>query len=111
MTLTIIADIIEALMLVCFGMSWPLNAYKSWKARTAKGTNWQFFCLITIGYLFGIFSHIFKDQNFSWILLVYIINIIFVAFNFYVYFRNLHLDKQRALKRAEGVLEYIENEA
>ena len=29
------AELLEAAMLVCFGLSWPLNAYKNYKAGTA----------------------------------------------------------------------------
>ena len=36
-------------MLICFGLSWPTNAYKSYRAKTAKGTSWQFIALITVG--------------------------------------------------------------
>lgn len=49
-----IAAFFEALMLICFGVSWPVNAYKSYKARTAVGTSAVFLTLVTIGYLFGI---------------------------------------------------------
>ena len=34
-----ISQILEAGMLICFGLSWPTNAYKSYKARTAVGTS------------------------------------------------------------------------
>ena len=30
------AHIFEVLMIVCFGVAWPLNIAKSWKARTAR---------------------------------------------------------------------------
>ncbi len=32
------AEILEAVMLICFGLSWPMNAYKNYKARTAAGS-------------------------------------------------------------------------
>ena len=44
------AELLEAVMLICFGLSWPLNAYKNYKAGTAVGTSWQFIALITAGY-------------------------------------------------------------
>ena len=44
----------EALMLICFGFSWPLNVIKAYKARTAKGTSLAFIFLIITGYLAGI---------------------------------------------------------
>ena len=30
-------DLLEALMIVCFGLSWPVSIMKSYKSRTAKG--------------------------------------------------------------------------
>lgn len=46
----VIAQVLEAAMLICFGLSWPINAYKNFKAGTAAGTSWQFILLITVGY-------------------------------------------------------------
>lgn len=31
--------IFESVMLVCFGLSWPLNVIKAYKAGTTKGTS------------------------------------------------------------------------
>ena len=40
------SEILEILMVVSFGASWPFNVMKSWKARTAKGKSLLFLCLI-----------------------------------------------------------------
>ena len=44
------AQIFEFLMLLFFGISWPFNIAKSWKARTARGKSLLFEILILIGY-------------------------------------------------------------
>ena len=31
------ASFMEMLMVVCFGISWPINIRKAWKARSTKG--------------------------------------------------------------------------
>ena len=31
------SEILEIVMILCFGASWPFNVYKSYHARTAKG--------------------------------------------------------------------------
>ena len=31
------SDLLEALMIICFGLSWPISIRKSYTARTAKG--------------------------------------------------------------------------
>ncbi|MCC6110033.1 MAG: hypothetical protein LIV29_08390 [Denitrobacterium sp.] len=89
------ASLLEAIMLICFGLSWPLNAYKSYKARTAAGTSWQFIGLITIGYLAGIAAK-FVGGGINWVLVVYFLNLAALAANWIVYFRNVRLDKERA---------------
>ena len=30
-------ELFEILMIISFGISWPINVYKSYKARTTKG--------------------------------------------------------------------------
>lgn len=85
------AEILEAVMLVCFGLSWPLNAYKSFQARTAIGTSWQFIALITAGYFAGIAAKLICG-NITWVLAVYVINLACLAVNWAVYFRNRRLD-------------------
>ena len=47
-------DLLEAVMIICFGISWPLNIVKAWKARTAKGTSVLFYLFIFMGYIAGI---------------------------------------------------------
>lgn len=37
MTPEMIAEILETVMILAFGLSWPLSIYKSVKSRTAKG--------------------------------------------------------------------------
>lgn len=92
----LMAEILEAIMLVCFGLSWPLNAYKAFRAETAAGTSWQFIGLITLGYFAGIAAK-FVSGNINWVLAVYIINVVCIAVNWVVYFRNRRLDAQRVI--------------
>lgn len=105
-----IAQILEAAMLICFGLSWPLNAYKGYKARTAAGTSWQFIALITIGYLAGIAAK-FASGQMSWVLAVYFLNLVFLAVNWWVYFRNVALDRARSEDCADVAFANAEREA
>lgn len=90
------AELLEAIMLICFGLSWPMNAYKNYKARTAAGTSWQFIALITLGYFAGIAAK-FVSGTLNWVLIVYFINVICIAVNWAVYFRNRKLDAERTV--------------
>ena len=78
----------EAAMLVCFGLSWPMNAYKNYKAGTAVGTSWQFIALITLGYAAGIAAK-FAAGTLNWVLAVYFVNVVCIAANWLVYFLQL----------------------
>lgn len=88
------AELLEAVMLVCFGLSWPINAYKGYRAKTAVGTSWQFIGLITLGYAAGIAAK-FASGSVSWVLAVYVVNVVCIGANWAVYLRNRRLDSQR----------------
>lgn len=87
-------SILETIMLVCFGFSWPLNVMKAYKAKTAKGTSLPFVLLIITGYIAGISAKIISGQI-NYVLIAYILNLAIVSLNVIVYFRNVSLDKKR----------------
>ena len=88
-------SIFETIMLVCFGLSWPLNVIKAYKARTAKGTSLPFIILIITGYIAGITAKLVSHQI-NYVLAVYILNLVIVSANVVVYFRNVALDRKYA---------------
>ena len=88
------AEVLEAAMLVCFGLSWPINAYKNYRAGTAAGSSWQFIALITAGYLAGIAAK-FVSGSVNLVLAVYVINLACLGVNWGVYVRNRRLDAAR----------------
>ncbi|MDR0994031.1 MAG: hypothetical protein LBN38_05650 [Verrucomicrobiota bacterium] len=47
---------LEAVMLVCFGASWPLAIYRTWKVKNPLGKSIRFLVLIEIGYLAGLLN-------------------------------------------------------
>ena len=87
-------SILETVMLVCFGFSWPLNVIKAYKAKTAKGTSLPFVLLIITGYIAGISAKLISGQI-NYVLIAYIMNLAIVSLNVIVYFRNVSLDKKR----------------
>ncbi|MBQ6900630.1 MAG: hypothetical protein IJN72_07310 [Firmicutes bacterium] len=87
-------SILETIMLVCFGLSWPLNLIKSFKAKTAKGTSLPFILLIITGYIAGITAKVVNNQI-NYVLIAYLINLAIVSLNIIVYFRNTALDSRR----------------
>ena len=87
-------SILETVMLVCFGFSWPLNVIKAYKAKTAKGTSLPFILLIITGYIAGISAKLISGQI-NYVLIAYVVNLAIVSLNVVVYFRNASLDKKR----------------
>lgn len=91
------ANVFEILMLICFGFSWPINFRKALKSRTTKGISILFLSLIAFGYIFGILAKFFNN-NISYVIIFYAINLIFVSANIIIYFIN---------KRNENINENI----
>ena len=93
------SEIFEIMMIVCFGMSWPLNVYKSYKARSTKGKSLMFLLFIFVGYIGGIISKFTSESymaSFSekwYVLIIYFINIAMVSADILLYVRNYRLDK------------------
>ena len=94
-----LSEILEIIMVVSFGASWPLNVMKSYKARTAKGKSLGFLCLIFFGYIAGIASKFMNEAymaNFAskwYVLFFYFLNLLMVGTDLILYARNKRLDK------------------
>lgn len=107
------AGIMEMMMVVCFGISWPLNIVKAWKARTAKGTSLLFYSFIWIGYIFamaGKIALIRSNAPAPWyetvhwyVMLFYVINILMVTAGIAIYFRNRIIDNSKISVRNKTV--------
>ena len=89
------SEILEIIMIVSFGASWPLNVMKSYKARTTKGKSLAFLCLIFFGYIAGIASKLTNVGYSKWYVLVfYVLNLLMVGADLCLYYRNYLLDKK-----------------
>ena len=51
-------QIFEIIMLICFGLSWPISVYKSIRSGSTKGKSAVFIIAIIIGYISGIIGKI-----------------------------------------------------
>lgn len=86
-----VASILETLMIVSFGISWPLSIYRSYTSRSTKGKSLMFMCFILFGYICGIISKLL-DHNLNLAFWFYIPNIIMVTTDICLYFRNKKLE-------------------
>ena len=93
------SEILEIIMIVSFGASWPLNVIKSYKARTTKGKSLPFLLLILFGYVAGISSKLVNESYMAsigqkwYVLFFYVLNFVMVAADVVLYVRNYRLDK------------------
>lgn len=87
------AELLESTMLICFGLSWPMNLAKNIKAKTARNMSLQFILLIITGYIAGISAKIYSHR-FNYVLAVYLLNLVVVSANVIVYFINRRYDRQ-----------------
>ena len=94
-------ELLETAMLICFGLSWPINLVKAIKSKTASATSLKFLLLITIGYLCGIAAKI-AAHNYSYVLAVYLLNLGVVAANIAVYFVNKNRDAKREMQNEQA---------
>lgn len=94
------SEILETLMLISFGMSWPLNVIKSYKARTTKGKSLSFLYLIFFGYTVGTIGKLLNEAYMAqlstkwYVLAVYIFNLTMVGADLVIYYRNRLIDKR-----------------
>ena len=92
-------EILEIIMILCFGASWPFNVMKSYRARTAKGKSLLFLILIEVGYVAGIAAKLANPAYMAafgekWsVLFFYVLNFIEISVDVGLYFRNKRLDE------------------
>lgn len=97
----VLTDLLEAMMILCFGLSWPISIRKSWVSRTAKGKSLFFECFLWIGYVFGIARKFLlwgaAEGSLGWLFYLswafYCLNIIEITIDMLLYFRNVKLDR------------------
>ena len=84
-----LAEILEMIMIISFGVSWPISIIKTLKSKTSAGKSPLFISMIIFGYICGIISKIL-DQNYSLAFYFYWINLattsVDLALN--LYYRN-----------------------
>ena len=87
-----IAEIFETIMIVCFGISWPLSIIRSYRSRSTKGKSLLFMCFIAFGYVCGIISKC-MTQTYNLAFWFYFPNVILVCTDIGFYFRNRAIER------------------
>lgn len=91
-------SIFEAIMLICFGASWPAAVYKTYKTKNVEGKSLLFLSLILIGYVAGMTHKVLN--SFDFVFWLYVANFVLVMCDFVLYFKY----KKPALRPANDDL-------
>lgn len=88
------SEFLEAIMVISFGISWPISIIKSFTSRTAKGKSLFFLLMIFFGYGAGIASKLVSGKI-TYVFIFYVLNFVMVGIDTILYFRNRNLDRNR----------------
>ncbi|HNX27014.1 MAG TPA: hypothetical protein PKK48_06360 [Phycisphaerae bacterium] len=114
MNLDLAGQICESIMLVAFGLSWPISILKSYRLKFVGGKSMWFLVLIIVGYAAGTVAKFLKafetghPLDFStWL---YILNGILVFIDLSLYFRYRHNHEPITKEVAEDIARIIETD-
>lgn len=84
----------EAIMLICFGLSWPTSLHKSITSKSTKGKSILFLWFIAIGYAAGVINKLINGYDL--VMWLYVLNGSMVLADILVYYRNKRLEEAAA---------------
>ena len=93
-----LAEILETMMILSFGISWPINLAKAWRSRSSGGKSVIFDYFIGTGYVCGIISKILT-HTFNLAFWFYFPNLIMVTCDIILYYRNRKLEAAAKLQK------------
>jgi hypothetical protein len=75
-----LSQIFEAIMLISFGVAWPISIYKLCKTKDTGGKSRLFLAVVILGYISGILHKFYSHLDF--VTIFYTINLIMVIIDF-----------------------------
>jgi len=86
----------EVIMLVCFGSGWPFSIAKALRTKQVSGKSPVFMVIISLGYVSGVVHKAL--YAYDWVIALYVLNIVLIATDLFLYHRYLPEKQQRALR-------------
>ena len=80
-------SVFEGVMLLCFGVSWPVSISKAVRTKVVAGKSPVFMGIVCVGYMAGLAHKLFFSRD--WITVLYGLNLIMVAIDLVLYYRYL----------------------
>ena len=78
-------SVFEALMLICFGIGWPISIAKALRTKVVEGKSPLFMTIVSIGYVSGILHKLMYSMD--WIVGLYAFNLAMISFDLYLYYK------------------------
>ena len=78
-------SIFEVIMLVCFGVSWPISISKALRTKTVAGKSPLFMSIVIAGYGAGVIHKLLYSSD--WVIYLYMLNLLMVTVDLGLYFR------------------------
>lgn len=90
--------IFEAIMLVCWGVSWPVSIWKALRTRFVRGKSRLFMSLVIVGYVAGIIHKVLNPEangQVHPIVWLYVFNLAMVVTDLLLYIRYRNNPEKR----------------
>ena len=78
----------EAIMLICFGVSWPISIAKSIRTRVVTGKSPGFMALICVGYVSGLIHKLLYSRDLVMFLYAFNLTAVLIDLALYYSYRN-----------------------
>jgi hypothetical protein len=88
---------LEAIMLICWGVSWPVSIIKTLRTKIVLGKSPLFMSLIALGYFCGIAHKILYSRDY--LVLIYMVNLTMILTELCLYNRYRYLNA-KLMKKA-----------
>jgi lipopolysaccharide export LptBFGC system permease protein LptF len=96
----------EAIMLICFGISWPVSIAKALRTKFVRGKSRLFMTFVIVGYLSGVLHKFLNPDSATHrvhpVVWLYIFNLAMVVVDLLLYMRYRHNPEQPAVAEPEG---------
>lgn len=82
-TALLVGQVLEAGMLICFGVSWPVDILKTLRTRRTEGKSLLFMSLVLTGYVLGFGAKMSRaawvNELPEWISVLYVFNAVMIT--------------------------------